>query len=220
MMERERTPYGVMLYAVYLVFEGLSFRASSRAIQPFTRRSHIAVWNWMQELGSSNKLSRLFKPGRERVKVFAIDETGIQIGRLQAFLFIAYEPFEERILGLYLAWTPNSIAVELFLKDLLRKYGRHPVWTDGADWYALACQSMNLKHRIYHHGSWLWEVTERAVQRLKDRTESFDDTFPCKRYGIKCRFKHIRNWLNVFWLHHQPDYQEFIGQIKQTMGLC
>ena len=173
----------------------------------------------MQELGSAKKLSRLFRLARERVNVFAVDETGIRVGKLEAFLFVAYEPFEERILGLYLAWTPNSIAVGMFLKDLTRKYGKHPVWTDGADWYSLACKSMNLRHHIYHHGSWLWEITERAVQKVKDRTESFDDTFPCKCYGVRCRFVHIRNWLNNFFLHNQLEYQEFIGEIKQVMSL-
>ena len=73
--------------------------------------------------------------GRERVKIFAIDETGIIVAGRQAFLFVAYEPFEDRILRLHLAWNPNSISVGIFLNDLVRKYGRHPVWTDGADWY-------------------------------------------------------------------------------------
>jgi putative transposase len=83
--------------------------------------------------------------GCERVKIFAIDETGVIVAGSQAFLFIAYEPFEKRILGLHLAWTPSSLSVELFLKDLVRKYGRHPVWTDAGDWYPPACELMNLK---------------------------------------------------------------------------
>ena len=57
---------------------------------------------------------------------------------MQAFFFIAYEPFEDRILGLHIAWTPSSISAEMFPRDLMRKYGHHPVWTDGADWYKLA----------------------------------------------------------------------------------
>ncbi|MHB8567587.1 MAG: hypothetical protein ACYC9U_10885 [Nitrososphaerales archaeon] len=91
------------------------------------------------------------------------------------------------------------------------------MWTDGADWYALACQSMHLKHHVYSHGSWLWEVMERSVQRLKDRTESFDDLFPSRSHGLECKLKHVWNWINVFWLHHQPEYQSFIDQIKQRI---
>ncbi len=91
------------------------------------------------------------------------------------------------------------------------------VWTDAADWYSLACESMNLKHHIYLHGSWLWEVMERTVQRLKDRTESFDDLFPCRNHGEICKLEHISNWINVFWLHHQPLYQSFIKAIKYVL---
>jgi putative transposase len=216
-VERERTPKEIVYYAVYLIFEGLSFRACARAIEPFVRRTHKAVWDWYQDIGADKSFHRLFRLGRERVKIFAIDETGITVAGMQAFLFIAYEPFEDRILGLHFAWTPNSISMEIFLKDLIEKYGRHPVWTDGADWYSLACESMKLKHHVYLHGSWLWEVMERSVQRLKDRTESFDDLFPCRSVGEECEFKHIRNWIQMFWLHHQPMYQSFINAIKSVL---
>ncbi len=206
-----------MYYAVYLVFEGLSFRACSRAIQPLVKRTHKAVWDWYQEIGRDASFHRLFRLRRERVKIFAIDETGVMAAGNQAFLFVAYEPFEKRILGLYFAWTPSSLSVELFLKDLVKKYGRHPVWTDAGDWYPPACELMKLKHHVYLHGSWLWEVMERAVQRLKDRTESFDDLFPCRNHGAKCKFNHINNWIKVFWLHHQPMYQSFINGIKSVL---
>lgn len=78
-------------------------------------------------------MHKLFRLGRERIKIFAIDETGVKIGGEEGWLFIAYEPFANRILGLYFARNHNSISVGIFLKDLIRKYGRHPVWTDGAD---------------------------------------------------------------------------------------
>jgi hypothetical protein len=79
---------------------------------------------------------------------------------------------------------------------------------------------MNLKHHhVYEHGTWLWEVMERerAVQRFKDRTESFDDLFPCKNHGIKCKLAHVSNWINVFWLHNQPKYQLFIKAVKSIL---
>jgi transposase-like protein len=72
----------------------------------------------------------MFRSGRERVNIFALDETGITIAGMQAFMFIAYEPFERRILGLHFSWTANSIAVEGFLKALARKYGRDQLWTE------------------------------------------------------------------------------------------
>ena len=216
-MERERTPQEIVYYALYLVFEGLPFRACARAIEPFMMRTHKAVWYWYQDIGREESIHRLFRLGGERINIFAIDETGITIAGMQAFLFIAYEPFEDRILGLHFACTPNSISVEIFLEYLIKNYGRHPVWTDGADWYKLACESMNLKHRVYEHGTWLWEAMERAVPRLKDRTESFDDLFPCRNHGTKCKFVHINNWISVFWPHHQPMYRSFIKVIKSVL---
>lgn len=31
---------------------------------------------------------------------------------------------------------------------------------------------------------------------IKDRTESFDDYFPCRKE--RCMLQHVRNWLNLF----------------------
>jgi hypothetical protein len=96
----------------------------------------------------------------------------VNVAGAEAYLFVAYEPFANRILGLYFfAWNPNSISVEMFLKDLVWKYGRHPVWTDGADWYPPACGSMGLKHHVYLHGSWLWKAMERQMEKLKERQD-------------------------------------------------
>ncbi len=95
MIIREGTLILVIVYAVYLVFEGLSLRACSRAIRPFAIRSHKSVWMWMQELVP---LEAWFKARRARL--FLIDET-----------------------------------------------------------------------------------MERAVQSVKDRTETFDDYFPCRKKG-------------------------------------
>ena len=89
--ERERTSAEVIMYALYLYFLGLSFRNTSKAIQPLfgeegRRRSHVAVWKWVQR----------FDPKRlyhcKRVSAFIIDETMIQIGSDEAWLWIAIEP--------------------------------------------------------------------------------------------------------------------------------
>jgi putative transposase len=207
----------VIYYAVYLVFEGLSFEKCSKTIKPFIDRTPKAIWDWYQELGSDKSISKIFRLGRERVKTFAIDETEIVIDGTKAYFLLAYEPFEKRILGLYLTWEPNSIVVEMFLKELKRMYGKHTVWTDGAEYYSLACQSVGWKHYTYGKGSWLWEVMERAVQYLKDRTEAFDDHFPCKSHGLNCHLKHVWNWINLFFLHHQPNYQLYIDSIMEEL---
>ncbi|HKW04936.1 MAG TPA: hypothetical protein VJN71_06530 [Nitrososphaerales archaeon] len=76
-----------------------------------------------------------------------MDETVVKIFGKEAYLFMLYEPFVDRILGLRFAWNANSITVEVFLKDMIKKYGRHSLRTDGGTWYALAnaraCQKLD-----------------------------------------------------------------------------
>lgn len=78
MFERERTPYEIIYYAVYVVFQGLSFEKCAKAIEPFVKRSPKAIWDWYQELGSDKNIQKIFRLGRGRVKIFAIDETVIK----------------------------------------------------------------------------------------------------------------------------------------------
>ena len=127
MFERERTPFGIVFFSLYL---GQSFRSASKAIKPFIERSHKAKWDWYQEFGSDERVQNIFRLHKERVKLFCMDETCVKIDGKQAYLFVAYEPFVDRILGLYFAWNPNSISVELFLKELITKYGKHALWTE------------------------------------------------------------------------------------------
>lgn len=77
MFERERTSAEIVMYALYLYFLGLSFRSTSRALEPFNenKRSHVSVWNWVQQFNPKIAYSR-----KTRVTAFLIDETMIQIG--------------------------------------------------------------------------------------------------------------------------------------------
>jgi hypothetical protein len=53
-LEHERTSAEIMMYALYLYFLGLSFRDTSKAIQPLFEekggRSHVAIWNGFEGL--------------------------------------------------------------------------------------------------------------------------------------------------------------------------
>ncbi|MGC1932252.1 MAG: hypothetical protein WA667_25045 [Candidatus Nitrosopolaris sp.] len=73
-VERERTYAEIVMYALYFYFIGLSFRNTSRALEPFAERSHVAVLEWVQR----------FNPKQvypcERIAAFLIDETQLQIG--------------------------------------------------------------------------------------------------------------------------------------------
>jgi putative transposase len=66
------------MHALYLYFLALSFRNTSRALEPFKeKRSHVAIWNWVQQFNPKIIYSR-----KRRVTAFAfvIDETMVQIG--------------------------------------------------------------------------------------------------------------------------------------------
>ena len=111
------------MYALYLYFLGLSFRNTSKAIQPFEEegRSHVAIWKWVQRFNPK----RLYCCKR-RVSAFLIDETMLQIGSTEAWLWVAIEPIHKQILGVYISRHRNNMIVtEAFLRSLVRIYGKH-----------------------------------------------------------------------------------------------
>jgi putative transposase len=82
---------------------------------------------------------------------------------------------------------------ERFLSGLIRIYGKHALSTDGGTWYPQACRFLGLEHHI--HSSLEKSLIERKIQYIKDRTENFDDYFPCRLKN--CKLKHVRNWLRL-----------------------
>jgi putative transposase len=115
----------------------------------------------------------------KKVSVFLIDETMIQIGYSEAWLWVAVEPIHKQILGVYISRHRNMIVAESFLRSLIKIYGENTVYSDGETWYPEPCISLGLKHRL--HSSYEKSIVERIIEYLKDRTEAFDDYFPCIR---------------------------------------
>ena len=49
---------------------------------------------------------------------------------------------------------------------------------DGGTWYPQACATLGLKHRL--HSTFEKSIVERAIEYVKkNRTECFDDYYPC-----------------------------------------
>ena len=188
LFERNRTSTIIVMYSLYLYFLGLSLRNMSNALEPFTdqKRSHVAIWNWIQRLGSCNIYSK-----RKRVSAFIIDETVIQIGRQHFWLWICIEPVHRTILGIHISNERNMFVAEKFIRSLVSKYGKHTVYTDGGTWYPQACNFLHLKHRL--HPSLEKSLIERVMQYFKDRTESFDDYYPCINQNRNCDLLHVYN---------------------------
>jgi putative transposase len=160
-------------------------------LEPFKdqKRSHVAVWNWIQRFGSCH----IYK--RKRVSAFIIDETIIQIKDRHFWLWICIEPIHKSVLGIYISEERNMFVAENFIHSLVYKYGKHTVYTDGSTWYQ-ACTFLHLKHRL--HSPLEKSMIERLMQYFKDRTKSFDDYYPCNNNKQNCDLQHVYNWIKLF----------------------
>lgn len=98
------------------------------------------------------------------------------------------------ILDIRISIERSMLVAEQFIQSLIRKYGKHNISTDGGTWYSQTCRFLNVEHHV--HPSIEKSVIERTIQYIKDRTECFDDYFPCTR--IYCKLEHIMNWLLLF----------------------
>jgi len=156
-------------------------------------RSHVAIWKWVQRFNPE----RLYH--RKRVSAFLIDETMLQIGNEEAWLWVAVEPIHKQILGVYLSRHRNMIVAESFLRSLIKIYGKHIVYSDGGTWYPEACISLGLEQRL--HSPYEKSIVERTMEYLKDRTEVFDDYYPCRKAGL-CDLLHVHKWLTLFVFMH------------------
>jgi transposase-like protein len=80
----------------------------------------------------------------------------------------------------------------------VRRYGRVPIYTDGAGWCADACRWAGAEHAV--HDRPLRNLMERMIQCAKEGTEAFDDLFPVGGRGQRSRraLERTHNWLSAF----------------------
>ena len=192
---RNRTSSLDIDHALYLYFLGLSTRGVSKAIfyMHKVKRSHVAIWKWIQKYKPQKISSK-----RKRISEFIIDETLVKVGPEYIWLWVTIEPENRQILALTVSKERNMFVAERFMSDLVKGFGKHPVSTDGGTGYPMACQFLKLKHHI--HSSLDKSLIERTMQYIKDRTEGFDDYFPCRKEN--CRLEHIKRWLELFAFYH------------------
>jgi putative transposase len=91
---------------------------------------------------------------------------------------------------------------ERFPSSIVNECGKHPIFTEGGTWYPQqACRFLKLDHHIH---SFVYKdeksIIERTMQYIKDRIETFDDYFPCRKK--KCKLNHIKQWLELFVEQH------------------
>jgi putative transposase len=198
----EENIHGTNYVCFVLYFLGLSFRSTAKALDPFIeKRSHVVIWNWVQ----------LFNPNRFYLKqttvtAFIIDETMLHIGSDNAWLWVALEePIHKQVLGVYVSRHRNMLVAESFLRSLVGIYGKHPIYSDGGTWYPEACCCLDLRHTL--HSPFEKSIIERTIEYFKDRTENFDDYYPCCRHDIEYDLTHVHNWLSMFVFMHNVHIQ-------------
>jgi putative transposase len=194
--KRHRTHLEDIIFAIDLYFDGLSLRNTSKALSRFVKRSHTAIRDWIQKYRPQRLLSNT-----KKIDEYIIDETLIKVGSELIWLWIAIDPENKQILAVSVSKERNMFVAERFLSNLVKEYGNHPVSTDGGTWYPQACEFLQMDHHI--HSSLEKSLIERKIQYVKDRTEGFDDYFPCRKR--KCKLEHIKQWIKMFAYHHNDN---------------
>jgi putative transposase len=198
MCTRNRTPSNIIGYGLYLYFLGLSFRNTAKALSflKIVKISHVSIWNWLQKY----RPWKYFK--KRKIKAYVIDETVIKAGPELVWLWIVIEPTNKEILSFRISKERNMFVAERILFQVINMYGKHQVSSDGGGtWYPQACKFLNLQHHL--HSSIEKSIIERTMQYIKDRTECFDDYFPCKKN--KCKLNHVKQWLHLYIDQHNKE---------------
>lgn len=195
----------MIAYGIYLYFNSRSYRCTSRSLAHMIKRSHVSIWKWVQRYAN---VADRFRIPKGRVREIFVDETLLQIDGIDYWLWIAYEPSLNKCIMMHLSRERTLFVCYQFFKKLRSRYGRKPILTDGARWYNDACKWLRLKHYVY--GTDLKNLMERFIQKIKDRTECFDDHFPCTKTG--CNILHVYNWLKLYilYVHTNMDKTRFI----------
>ena len=95
--KRNRTPLSDIGYGLYLYFLGLSTRNVAKALSflHIIKRSHVAIWNWIQKHNPQRILTK-----RNKILEFIVDETQLKVGSEYLWLWVAIEPKNKEILAL------------------------------------------------------------------------------------------------------------------------
>ena len=164
-INRNRTSSSRIGYGLYLYFLGLSTRSVAKALSflHIVRRSHVAVWRWIQKYHPKKMFSN-----RNKIDEFIIDETQIKVGSEFTWLWVAIKPKDKQILALNITKDRTC----LLLKGLLR-FDKDLCKVSVTNWWwnmiSQAGQFSKPKHRI--HFPLGKRLIERTRQHIKDRME-------------------------------------------------
>jgi len=154
-VERERTPTKAIALGVLLYFNGVSLRkVSDLLLKCGIKRSHFAVWEWIQKFGKSVKDDAFVGP---MPAIIVADETMVKIGSRLMCLYVAISPNDKRCIYFGLYQNRSYLTTLSFFKEMIKRYGAKPEWviTDGGPWYVdVVCGNLsaflrNMSRRFY-----------------------------------------------------------------------
>ena len=129
----------------------------------------------------------------------------MKVGSKYVWLWVAIESMNKQILQVDISFERTMLIVPgAFYCIIDKQYGKHPVSTaDGGTWYPpQACGFLKLKYSL-HSSLKRKEPWKEQLNTSKNRTDGFDDYFPCRKK--KCKLKHITNWFNLFISQHNKQ---------------
>jgi len=190
---RNKIPLPLKMLAVFNYLLNPSFRTISRNLD--INVSHVSVWSWFHALGRTilNSIFHLAGPAR----VIVVDETEVQFGGRQIYVWAAIEPESRKIVMLWATYSRSGLTALLFFKRLIRVVGKPDVViTDGGPWYTFALQRLGIRHEIMSGKE--RNYVERWFETLKDRARCFDVYYPTH----KNRLEVLMEWMAMFILYY------------------
>jgi transposase-like protein len=129
--KQDRPSYKIRYGGLYLYFNSRSFRLAAKSLAEVKKRSHVAIWKWVQRYADC---ADKYRTDRRLVSViFVDDETLLQIDGRDYWLWIAYEPaIDSCLMMMHLSLVRGRYSCVLsFLQAVARQvYGRKPIFTD------------------------------------------------------------------------------------------
>ena len=140
--------------------------------------------------------SKRISSQRNKINEFIVEETLIKVGSQHISFWVAIiEPKKGKFSNKAfpkkeICLLHRAFSIKLFKR--IRQVSCFNRWRHM--WYPQACRFLKLQHHI--HSSQEKSSIERTMQYIKNRTESFNDYFPCMKK--RCKLKHVKQWLNLF----------------------
>ena len=75
MKHRGRTHPGIITYGLYLYFNSRSYRLASKSLEPLEKRTHVAIWKWVQKYASFQDRQIQSVEEKYMIKEIFVDET-------------------------------------------------------------------------------------------------------------------------------------------------